>query len=118
VFFALGLGWWSGAAAQTLPQTFFSAVPVASAQAAVGEAVQAGGARYAGDCSTTTPADYGADCSKYVSSAGALQAYAIGPTFSEFTDWVFIEQTQSGWVPVGSAAFDDSGGPTVPWPEG
>jgi hypothetical protein len=107
------------AAAQTLPQMFLSAAPVASPVAAVGEAVQTGGASYAGDCSTTTPADIGADCSKFVASEGTLQAYMIGPTFSEFTDWVFVEQNQSGWIPVGSAAFHDTAGAQqVPWPEG
>jgi hypothetical protein len=77
------------------------------------------GLAYAGDCSTTTPANIGADCSKYVSSNARVQAYAVGLTFSEFTEWLFVEQTQSGWVPIGSVALDDSAGPaTVPWPAG
>jgi hypothetical protein len=108
-----------GAQAQTLPRTFLAAVPAVSPQAAVAEAVQTSGAAYAGDCSTTSPADFGADCSRYVDSEGTMQAYAIGPVFSEFTDWVFVGQTSSGWIPVGSAGFDDSAGePVVPWPAG
>jgi hypothetical protein len=109
----------AGVQAQSLPRTFFAAVPVVSPQAAVAEAVQTDGTAYAGDCLTTTPADFGADCSKYMASEGAVQAYAIGPVFSEFTDWVFVGQTASGWIPVGSAGFDDGAGePVVPWPAG
>lgn len=109
----------AAAGAQTLPATFSAAAPVASANAAVAEAIQTGGATYAGDCADTTPANIGQDCSKFVAADGSMQAYAIGPAFSEFTDWVFVSQTKSGWIPVGSADFDGTAGaPTVPWPAG
>jgi len=93
------------------------ALPVSNAEAAVQEAVVSGGQAYAGDCALATPANIGQECSKFVAANGALRAYMVGHTFSEFTDWVFVGQTQAGWIPLTSAAFDDSGGvPAVPWP--
>jgi len=105
--------------AQAFPPAFWSAMPVPSADAAVQEAVQAGGEAYAGDCGSATPASIGQECSKYVAASGVIRAYMVGLSFSEFTNWVFVEQTQAGWIPISSAAYDDSSGlPAVPWPAG
>jgi len=103
--------------AQMLPATFMAATPVSTPQSAVQEAVQTGGEVYAGDCAATTPANIGQDCSKYVADRGALQAYLVGRAFSEYSDWLFVQLTSEGWVPLSSAAFDDSARSLViPWP--
>jgi hypothetical protein len=89
-------------------------------EAAIGEAVQrSGGGSYAGDCSATTPDERGQVCSKHVADQGAIGAYLVGLAFSEYTQWVFVQQTPSGWVPLSGAAFDHSAmSVAVPWPAG
>jgi hypothetical protein len=109
----------STAAAQTFPNAFPSAVPVPTPEAAVQEAVQAANQVYAGDCAAATPANGGQVCSKYVADRGQLSAYLIGLTFSEYTRWVFVQQTPEGWLPLSTAILDDSAtSVTVPWPAG
>jgi hypothetical protein len=86
----------------------------------VAEAVQQNlGAAYAGDCSSATPANGGQACSKHVADQGSLSAYLVGLAFSEYSQWVFVQQTPSGWLPLTNAPFDDSAmSLTVPWPAG
>ena len=106
--------------AQTLQAAYPQAQPTVSAETAVAEAVQQeGGARFAGDCSATTPDNRGQVCSKHVADQGAISAYLVGLAFSEYTRWVFVQQTASGWVPLSAAPFDDSAmSVAVPWPAG
>jgi len=106
--------------AQTAPMAYPAARPVATADAAVGEAVaQTPSAGYAGDCSGTTPENRGQLCSKHVADKGPLSAYLIGRAFSEYTQWVFVQQTPSGWVPISGAPLDQSAmSLSVPWPAG
>ncbi len=95
-----------------------AAPAAASAEEAVRSAVEASGAAYAGDCAATrSPDDIGKVCAKLIGSRGALRAYLIGRTFSEFTTWVFVEETSSGWQVVGTAPLDFHA-PTldIPWP--
>jgi hypothetical protein len=86
------------------------------------DAVQLGAARtgvpYAGGCSgTRSPEDLGKTCSKLVAQQSRLRAYLVGQTFAEFDEWIFIDQTPTGWLPIAAAPFDDSAGaPGVPWP--
>ncbi len=110
----------AAAAADTNPTgTFPAATPVASAGAAIQEAVQAEGGVYAGDCASMTPANYGQICSKYVDQQGNVDAYMIGRPFAEFDTWLFVEQTPSGWIPLSLAPLDQNATSiSVPWPAG
>jgi hypothetical protein len=94
------------------------ATAVASAEGAVGLAVGDLGAGYAGDCAATrSPDDLGKACSKFVAQQGNLRAYLTGRTFSEFMEWVFVEQGAAGWYPLGTLPFDDAASSTtIPWP--
>ncbi|MGD9893201.1 MAG: hypothetical protein AB7R89_09330 [Dehalococcoidia bacterium] len=90
-----------------------------SPETAVRVLVESHGAAYAGDCgSTVSPRDIGATCSKLVGEDGDVKAYLVGRTFSEFTDWVFVEDSGRGdWrivaeTPLDFHADDDS----IPWP--
>lgn len=88
--------------------------------AAMRASVESTGRVYAGDCTnTTSPQDLGKTCSKFVAARGAMSAYVAGRTFSEFTAWLFIEQTPAGWQVVGTASVDFQTAPAViPWPAG
>ncbi len=103
----------------SLPSRFPNATPVATADAAVQEAVQATGGVYAGDCAAATPANYGQICSKYVDRQGNLDAYMTGRPFAEFDTWLFVQQTPGGWLPLSTALIDESAtSVTIPWPAG
>ena len=128
----VGRGWWVAAAlllaalacatAATRLSADDSDAPVTvaalAAEDAVRQAVQATGAVYAGDCAATrSPADLGKVCSKLVEERESQRAYLTGRTFSEFSEWVFVEQTAGGWVLAGSAPLDFfATSIEVPWP--
>ena len=80
--------------------------------------VESDGATYAGDCAVTrSPEDLGKVCSKLVEERGGARAYLIGRTFSEFTTWVFVEQTAAGWRVNGTTALDFfAPSLEIPWP--
>jgi hypothetical protein len=107
----------SGPASISQPATLQGAA-VASPQAAVAEAVEAQSSVYSGDCAdAVSPQDLGKLCSKFVAQSGALRAYVVGRTFSEFTQWIFIRQSAGGWQPLAAVAFDGSAAmPAIPWP--
>jgi hypothetical protein len=89
-----------------------------SADQAVAQYVEGTGADYAGDCaSTRSPQDVGKVCSKFIEERAGVRAYLIGRTFSEFSTWVFVEQTTAGWTvkAVTPLDFFDTSG-TIPWP--
>lgn len=90
----------------------------ATAEDAVRVAVEAAGDRYAGDCAAAiSPRDAGKVCSRFVEARATLHAYLTGRTFSEFSTWVFVESTASGWRPVGIAPLDFFATElTIPWP--
>ncbi|HTE87307.1 MAG TPA: hypothetical protein VK821_21570 [Dehalococcoidia bacterium] len=92
---------------------------VATPEAAVAHAVQAQNAVYSGDCAAAiSPEDLGKLCSKFVAQNGTLRAYLVGRTFSEFSQWVFIQQSADGWRPVIAAPFDGTAlAPQIPWPD-
>ena len=73
---------------------------------------------YAGDCAATrSPDDIGKICSKLVDERGTLRAYLIGRTFSEFSTWVFVEQSATGWSVVGTSPLDFfAAAVAIPWP--
>ena len=64
------------------------------------------GLEYAGPCEDTTlPEDAGAYCSRIVEDRGTAIAAMVGPTFAEFTEYVLILRTDSGWVVARSDAI-------------
>ena len=90
--------------------------PAATVVSAIRMSVEASGGVYAGDCTgTRSPEDLGKRCSKLVATQGDLSAYLTGRTFSEFTSWIFVLQTPSGWCAVGSVPAD-SMSEQIPWP--
>lgn len=104
--------------AQTRTEEGTPTVAAATPEEAVAAAVGARNAVFAGDCaSAISPQDLGKTCSKFVEQSGNRRAYLIGRTFSEFTTWVFVEQTAAGWRFVATAPLDDTASTlTVPWP--
>jgi len=87
-----------------------------SAEAAVAVAVAVPATGYAGDCAATvSPNDLGKVCSKLVAQQGNVQAYLVGRAFSEFTEWVFVEQVSTGWYPLSTSPYNDSA-QAIPWP--
>jgi hypothetical protein len=90
----------------------------ATPEQAVAMSVQTDSAMYAGDCAgASSPQDIGKACSKFVSERGTMRAYLTGRAFSEFSAWVFVEQTGGGWRLVSTAPLDSSAMTmSVPWP--
>jgi hypothetical protein len=89
-----------------------------TAEEAVRLVIEADGAVYAGDCAATrSPQDVGKVCSKLIGERNGLRAYLTGRTFSEFSTWIFVEQTATGWQPAGSAPLDFfATSIEIPWP--
>ncbi len=95
-----------------------STATLATPQDAIATVVQSNGDRFAGACeSTRSPEDVGKVCARLIEERGAMQAYLIGRTFSEFSTWVFVDQRDGGWTVTGTAPlnFHDTT-MTIPWP--
>lgn len=92
--------------------------PAPTAEEAVQTAVEQTGALYAGDCSATrSPDDAGKMCSKFVEERGATRAYLIGRTFSEFSLWLFVQQSDAGWRATAMTPLDfQATSIQIPWP--
>lgn len=85
--------------------------PIATVRLAIAN----GGGAYAGDCESTTPSDVGQYCSKFSAEHYPVRAYLIGPTFSEFTAWLFIQQIgENEFISLGFTPYDESN--IIPWP--
>jgi hypothetical protein len=71
---------------------------------------------YAGDCSATTlEEDAGKMCSSFYGGGGSQLVYAVGPTFSEFGEWLLLEQQADGtWLVVDTGPVGADMEP--PWP--
>lgn len=106
------------AVVEETPQPTSTAVPAPSGEASPEEAIAAWIAprEYAGDCSTTTPQeDVGKVCSSFYGGSGLQLVYAVGLTFSEFGDWLLVEQQDDeSWLVVDSAPVGEEMEP--PWP--
>jgi hypothetical protein len=87
-------------------------------EGAVAAFIQAQGAVYAGPCEQTrSPQDIGKVCSRLIDERGQMQAYLIGRTFSEFSTWVFVAPTSSGWTVIAISPLDfHDTSLTIPWP--
>jgi hypothetical protein len=96
------------------------AAATATPEQAVAAAVQTNATAYAGDCAAmSSPQDLGKVCSKFVAQHATMRAYLTGRTFSEFSAWVFVEQSTNGWRLVSTAPFDSAAMTmSVPWPPG
>jgi hypothetical protein len=99
------------------PQTFDGFF--AASEDVVRWVVEATGAPYAGACTATrSPEHIGMICSRRMADRSPLRAYLIGRTFSEFTTWVFVQHTATGWQLAGITALDFfSTEERIPWPE-
>lgn len=54
---------------------------------------------FVGDCGNAQEGiDVGKLCSTLVATRGRMRAYHIGPTFSEYTVEMLLEQTDEGWI--------------------
>ena len=95
-----------------------TALAAPTAEETVRLAVEARGDQYAGDCARTeSPRDIGRVCSRLVDERDGQQAFLVGRAFSEFSRWLFLEETRDGWRLVEEAPLDlasDTG--EVPWP--
>jgi hypothetical protein len=69
---------------------------------------------YAGPCADTSLSeDVGKYCSTVLEDRGATLVAIVGPTFSEYTDFLLIEQTGNGWIVKRAAGVpppDEAGG--------
>lgn len=69
-----------------------------------------GGAPYAGDCEATVlEEDAGAWCTTLEEDRGTTRIYGAGPTFSEYTTWLLLEQGPGGWAVVDTASQGELG---------
>jgi hypothetical protein len=74
---------------------------------------------YAGPCADADPtADVGKVCSAYLGERESIHAFVIGPTFSEGTEWVFVEQQGDSWRVVEAKRItpESAAVPGIPWP--
>jgi hypothetical protein len=103
------------ARAQTAAEQSAAATP----EDAIRLVVEAGGQTYAGDCAATrSPQDAGKTCSKLIEERDGMRAYLAGRTFSEFSTWIFVEQTNSGWQSLGTEPLDFfATSIQIPWPK-
>ncbi len=89
-----------------------------SVEDAIRAAIEADGAVYAGPCADTrSPDDLDKVCSRHIAEQEGVHAYLAGRTFSEFTTWLFVQQTGEGWQVSGSAPLNFlAQDMQIPWP--
>jgi hypothetical protein len=110
----------SGNTAEPTPEA--SPTPSASgpAEQALGQYVESMlGKAYVEDCSKAdAQRDAGKICSVFRGERGNTRAYALGPTFSEGTQWAFLQERGNQWSVVYSQPItrENAGIPGVPWP--
>jgi hypothetical protein len=104
--------------AQALPDAMVVSPAAATGTSAVQRAVEASGSTYGGDCAAArSPDSIGTVCSKLVETSGQVSAYMTGRAFSEFTSWVFVAETSSGWCTLATTPLDGSTmTSSIPWP--
>ena len=93
-------------------------VTAASPDGALAAFVHTSGAVFAGPCEgTRSPEDFGKVCARFVAERAGVRAYLTGRTFSEFTTWVFVAPSGSGWTVRATAPLDFNAATlTIPWP--
>jgi hypothetical protein len=73
---------------------------------------------YAGDCEAAElPDDAGKLCTSFRGDRGPMKAYVAGPTFSEFSAWIFVEQKAGQWRVAGEFLIRPQAAavPGIPW---
>jgi hypothetical protein len=95
--------------------------PTSGPEAALRQYVEANLQRqFVPDCSRAdVAADVNKICAAQRGERNNQRAYVIGPTFSEFTQWVFVEDRGNGvWVVVGNQPMtsETNAVPGIPWP--
>jgi hypothetical protein len=100
-------------------QTPTEQAAAATPEDAVRLVVEADGKTYAGDCAAArSPQDVGKTCSKLIEERDGVRAYLTGRTFSEFSTWIFVEQTSTGWQSLGTEPLDFfATSIEIPWPK-
>ena len=71
------------------------------------------------DCTKADVAkDVGKICAAFRGERGQQRAYVVGLTFSEFTDWVILENSGSAWNVVSTLKItpDNAAVRGIPWP--
>jgi SH3 domain-containing protein len=71
------------------------------------------------DCGKTDAAkDAGKICATFKGERGEQRAYVLGPTLSQGTLWVIVENRNGQWAVAGSQPLnaDNAGVPGIPWP--
>jgi hypothetical protein len=71
------------------------------------------------DCGKTDAAkDVGKICATFKGERGQQRAYVLGPTLSQATQWVIVEDRNSQWAVAGTQAVtpDNAVVPGIPWP--
>lgn len=108
----------TGASPRLRAEDVAAPAAAATAEEAVRQSVADDGGVYAGDCAAArSPDDLGKVCSRLIDERNGLRAYLAGRTFSEFSTWVFVEQTTGGWRVAGTAPLDFSATSIeIPWP--
>jgi hypothetical protein len=88
-----------------------------SVEEALATFVFADGMPYAGDCATTDlEEDVGAWCTILDEDRGTTRIYGAGPTFSEYTTWLLLEEGPDGWAVIDSASAGNLDNPLeAPW---
>jgi hypothetical protein len=87
--------------------------------AAIAAYVQSNGSTYAGDCAeTTVEEDAGSVCSISRGEREGIHAYVLGLSFSEGSDWLFLEEAGGAWrvVDVTPITPESASVPGIPWP--
>ncbi|MGI8553203.1 MAG: hypothetical protein ACR2PL_20820 [Dehalococcoidia bacterium] len=92
--------------------------PAATPEAALEQFITLTHGSYAGDCAATrSPQDLGKLCTRFLQQRGSLYAYLAGRTFSEFSIWIFVSQSEGAWTVVTTVPLANTGpSDTIPWP--
>lgn len=110
-----------GAPAATATPEVTPTVPTGSLQeSAIVQYVQTTqGSAYAGSCANAdASADTGKICSAYRGEREGVHAFVIGPTFSEGSEWAFVEMQGGAWRVVTTTPItpESAAVPGIPWP--
>ena len=76
-------------------------------------ALEADDVDWLGPCPAATTEDLGRVCWGLHSAAPTAAVYGIGTPFSEYYQWVLVEETSAGWLVTSTAAVDVF--PEPPW---
>lgn len=97
-----------------------TSAPVAEPEEALGIYVQRRLSQgFVADCDDAQrPDDVGKQCATRLGERNGLIAFALGPTFSEYTQILILQQLDGAWTIAAQEAHDPDGPdvPGIPWP--